>query len=261
MSRIKGRGYNNLSKSQFHIIRQNRYKIHPWLLKEFDTFDINGLQMLGIGYRMGTDHFQLTKRGGIMHSIDITPISKEITEQLFKLYNYSSELIIGDVENMPYEDNTFDFVYSFGVVHHTPDIQKTINKIYRILKPGGSCYIAVYNKNSWFFRYNIFLKNWILNKGYQKYTLKQQISLLEYPNNNKNLVVKLYTKKEVKKLFKKFSHHQITVNHLTKNELGVFNSIFTSKIKNYLRTKIGLVYNYKSIKAERSFIKENLIWM
>lgn len=188
---------------------------------------------------MGTDHFQLAKRGGIMHGIDITPSSKEITEQLFKLYNYSSELTIGDVENMPYEDNTFDFVYSFGVIHHTPDIQKAINEIYRVLKPGGSCYIAVYNKNSWFFRYNIFLKNWILNKGYQKYTLKQQISLVEYPNNNKNLVVKLHTKKEVKKLFKKFSHQQITVNHLTKNELGVFNSIFTNKIKNYLRTKIG----------------------
>lgn len=195
--------------------------------------------MLEIGYGMGTDHLQLAKRGGIMHGIDIAPTSKEITEQLFKLYNYSSELIIGDVENMPYKDSTFDFIYSFGVIHHTPNIEKAINEIYRVLKPGGKCYIAVYNKNSWYFRYNVFLKNWIINKGYRKRTLKQQVSLIENPGTNENLLVKLHTKKEIEKMFKEFSHKKITINHLTKNELGNFDLIFTNNIKEYLKRKIG----------------------
>lgn len=126
-----------LSKEYFDDLERSRYQIQDWQLSEFDTFDIKGKQVLEIGFGMGTDHLSLARRGGIMHGIDITPGNKSITEKRFALYGYETELVIGDAEHLPYADDSFDFVYSFGVLHHTPNMQAAIDEIYRVLKPGG----------------------------------------------------------------------------------------------------------------------------
>ncbi|MBK9249262.1 MAG: class I SAM-dependent methyltransferase [Ignavibacteria bacterium] len=70
------------------------------------------------------------------------------SQKRFELYGLKANLQLADAENMPFDDNSFDAVYSFGVIHHTPNIQKTIEETYRILKPGGQAIISVYNRNS-----------------------------------------------------------------------------------------------------------------
>lgn len=243
--------FDNLSESYFRDVMLERYKRQPWLLKDIHSFNINGKKVLEIGFGMGTDHLQLAKIGGVMYGIDITPTSKKITEQLFNTYGYCSELIIGDVESMPYKDKTFDFVYSFGVIHHTPNMRKAINEIYRVLKPRGKCYIAVYNRDSWFFWHDIFLKNYILNGDYKKFTLEQKLSMIEYPNNNPNLLVKLSTKKEIKDIFYKFSNIKIMTNHLT--DLGIWDSIFNQSLKKYLAKKIGWFIIIQAQKSNKNY--------
>jgi ubiquinone/menaquinone biosynthesis C-methylase UbiE len=55
---------------------------------------------------------------------------------------------VADAENLPFPDGSFDVVYSFGVLHHTPNTQKSIDEVYRVLKPGGRIIIMLYHKDS-----------------------------------------------------------------------------------------------------------------
>ena len=153
-----------------------------------------------------------------MNGISIAPGDKRIIERRFEVYGYHTEAIVGDAEKMPYKDNQFDFVYSFGVIHHCPNFEKALDEIYRIMKPGGQAYLAVYNKNSMFFWWTIFLWDYLRYCKFLKMKLKERLSLIEYPNNDKTLVVKLLTKKEFDKKLKQsgFIVDRIHIAHLNR---------------------------------------------
>jgi ubiquinone/menaquinone biosynthesis C-methylase UbiE len=53
-----------------------------------------------------------------------------------------------DCENLPYADDSFDIVYSWGIVHHTPDTQRALAEIVRVCRPGGTCKVMVYHRHS-----------------------------------------------------------------------------------------------------------------
>lgn len=100
---------------------------------------------------MGTDYLNLARQGAIMHGVDLIPKHGEVTAKRLKMYSLDSRIVIGDAETLPYRDETFDFVYSFGVIHHSPDTAKFVGEIKRVLKPGAKCWAALYHKNSLFF--------------------------------------------------------------------------------------------------------------
>lgn len=219
-----------MNKVYFEKQKESRYSDDLWLVDEIASLNVKGKKVLEVGYGMGTDHLELAKKGGIMHGISITPHDKEITDKRFEIYGYESDTIVGDAENMPYANSSFDFVYSVGVLHHCPDFDKSLKEIYRVLKPGGEAYIAVYNRDSVFFWWTLFFCGWILNPKFWKYTLKQRISLLEYPNDDPNLVVKLFTKKQfIAKLREmKFTVKSIKIRHLTRDSIA-YNKFFSDK--------------------------------
>ena len=128
---------------------------------------------------------------------------------------FHSGLLVGDVENMPYADNTFDFVYSYGVIHHTPNMEKAIEEIYRVLKPGGECWIAVYNKNSWFYR-RMLIPSYFLSGDYKHMSIAQRLNLIEYPNTNKDIMVRVTSKKELRRMFSKFEIVKMKTRSLTR---------------------------------------------
>ena len=155
-----------LRKGYFDEVEVYRYRTHPWILDNINRFDIKGKETLEIGYGMGTDHLSLARRGATMHGIDLTQRHYGITSKRFELYGESSKLLTGDAENLPYEDNFFDFVYSFGVIHHTPNTEKAISEIHRVLKPGGKCWVTVYHKNSIFFWWSVLLWKHIIKQRF-----------------------------------------------------------------------------------------------
>ena len=212
---MKKSKYEYLSKEYFDELDQKKLEADSFKAEEFQTFQIKGKKVLEIGYGMGSDHLALAKKGAICHGIDITEGNRTITEKHLKLYGYQSELIVGDAENMPYEDNTFDFVYSFGVIHHTPNMEQAIKEIYRVLKPGGKCWIGVYNKNSWFYRCML-VPSYFISGDFKRMTMKEKLSLIEYPNTNKDIMVRLTTKRELRKLFQQFSIDSMKTRGLTR---------------------------------------------
>jgi SAM-dependent methyltransferase len=117
------------------------------------------------------------------------------------------------------------------VIHHCQNTEKAISEIFRILKPKGKCYIAVYHKNSFFFWLYIYLSNFILKQGWKKRNLQEQISLLEYPNNNQNLVAKLHKKKEFEFLFKNFGNVKCKIKHLLPSDIPILGRFYKNQFK------------------------------
>ena len=228
-----------MSREFFEEVEKHRYRTHPWILEAIKKFNIRNKKVLEIGFGMGTDHLSLAKQGGIMHGLDLTPRNSEVTSRRFNLYGEKSEFTIGDAEYLPYKDHSFDFVYSFGVIHHSPDTQKIINEIHRILKPGGKCWVSVYHKNSVVFWWSLFLYNWILKGGFLRETLKQRISRMEYPQNNPNLVIKLYKRKEFEQMFSMFGNTISSVRHLLRDDISLFGSFIPERQIAKLGKKFG----------------------
>lgn len=217
------------TKEYFEGIEQHRYRTHPWIKESIDSFNITNKKVLEIGFGMGTDHLNLARRGAIMHGIDLTPTNREISTERFKIYGMKSDLITGDAENLPYMDNSFDFVYSFGVIHHSPDTQRIISEIYRVLKPGGKCWITVYHKNSVYFWWSVFLVNYLLKGGWKRRTLQQQLSRIEYPGDNENMVIKLYTRKEFASMFSSFRSVNSYIKHLLLCDIAYLAPFYKNK--------------------------------
>jgi ubiquinone/menaquinone biosynthesis C-methylase UbiE len=199
----------------FDEIRKDRHNNYaPWMLKTFNFEQYKNKKVLEIGVGVGTDHLELAKSGAILTGIDITLESVELTNKNLKLHGYKSNLLVADAEYLPFKDNSFDIVYSFGVLHHTPNTQKAINEVYRALKPQGRAIISLYHKNSLSFWGFVFLYDFILRGKFIKMTLEKRISAIEKGGEETKPLVKLFTKKQARELFNKFEKIKIFTRHV-----------------------------------------------
>jgi ubiquinone/menaquinone biosynthesis C-methylase UbiE len=136
------------SKQFFDEVERFRYDTQPFMRKlmEFDNF--RGKRLLEIGCGLGTDLLQFARAGALVTGVDLTPASVELVRKRFVLEGIPGIAQVADAEYLPFEDKSFDVVYSFGVLHHTPNTQRAIDEVYRVLKPGGRIIIMLYHKGS-----------------------------------------------------------------------------------------------------------------
>lgn len=126
-----------------------RYRTERHILGELDKLTLSGKKTLEIGLGQGADSMQLIERGALYYGIDLTPESVRRVKERFALFNKPyCEVQVANAEKIPYEDNTFDIVYSHGVIHHSPRIDLIVAEIHRVLKPGGQAVIMLYHKHS-----------------------------------------------------------------------------------------------------------------
>lgn len=191
-----------------------RYILEPIILDIINEVDLNRKNCLEIGVGLGADHSELAKKGSILSGIDLTERAINHTKKRLELMGLKSDLKIGDAENLPFKENLFDFIYSWGVIHHSPNTPKAVDEIYRILKPGGKARIMIYNKYS-LIGFMLWLRFGLpsfksLNFVYDKY--------LESPGT------KAYSYKEAKILFSSFVIEKIysplTHGDLLDSEVG-----------------------------------------
>jgi SAM-dependent methyltransferase len=105
-----------------------------------------GKKVLEIGVGLGADHQRFAQAGAELHGIDLTRRAVEHTRRFLVFSGLKSNLSVGDAENLDFPDQYFDIVYSWGVLHHSPDTPKTIIEVHRVLKLGGSARIMIYHK-------------------------------------------------------------------------------------------------------------------
>lgn len=135
-------------KEDFEAHARARYALEPYIL-EFAQFQrARGLRVLEIGVGMGADYLEWLKAGAITTGVDLSAASIERARQRCQQAGYPPDLHVADAEQLPFPDNSFDVVYSYGVMHHSPNTEQCVREGWRVLKPGGQARIMLYHHPS-----------------------------------------------------------------------------------------------------------------
>jgi ubiquinone/menaquinone biosynthesis C-methylase UbiE len=126
-----------------------RYRLEPYI-RDFARFDEGaGRDVLEIGVGMGADHLEWARSGPHrLAGVDLTPRAVAWTTQRLAAYGLASELREADAERLPFPDDSFDIIYSWGVLHHSPDTAQAFSEAYRALRPGGTLRAMIYHRPS-----------------------------------------------------------------------------------------------------------------
>jgi SAM-dependent methyltransferase len=124
---------------------RRRYELEPYI-EDFAAFaSARGRRVLEIGVGLGADHQRFAAAGAVLAGIDLTERAVAHARRRLELFGLASQLKQGDAENLAFEDASFDLVYSWGVIHHSPNTAKAVSEIHRVLKPGGVAKIMIYH--------------------------------------------------------------------------------------------------------------------
>src|SRR5262245_9843745 len=105
--------------------------------------------VLEIGVGMGADHLRWAHAAPRrLIGIDLTPRAVEHTAFRLAADGFPPRVLVADSEQLPFADASFDLVYSWGVIHHTPDTVAAVREIHRVLRPGGRARVMIYHARS-----------------------------------------------------------------------------------------------------------------
>lgn len=177
---------------------KRRYELEPYILDFAQFEEFRGRKVLEIGIGLGADHQKFSEVGAELYGIDLTERAVAHTRNRLACLGLESRLEVGDAENLAFEDESFDLVYSWGVLHHSPDTPRTISEVWRVLKRGGICKIMVYHKWS--------MVGFLLWLRYALLTLRPFTSLKAiYARHLESPGTKAYSIAEAKAMFEIFS--------------------------------------------------------
>jgi len=186
--------------SRDDYLRQSniRYDLEPYIL-EFAGFDrVKKKKVLEIGTGLGADHQKFSEAGAILYGIDLTRRAVEHSQRRFRVFGLNTNLQVADAEDLAFENESFDFVYSWGVLHHTPNTERAVAEAFRVLKPGGTAKVMIYHKYSF-----VGVMLWM---RYGLLRLKPMTSMREiYSQYLESPGTKAYSISEARELFREFT--------------------------------------------------------
>ena len=127
---------------------RKRYELEPYIEGFAGFATARDRDVLEIGVGLGADHQRFAEAGARLSGVDLTERAIAHTRRRLQKRGLASRLQVADAEELPFADASFDVVYSWGVLHHTPDTPKAIEEVRRVLRPGGIARIMIYHKYS-----------------------------------------------------------------------------------------------------------------
>lgn len=207
-------------------------KLYPYGKKILDYGGCKGKSVLEIGCGMGSHSLKMSGNAKSHCALDLNFSSAVLAKRRFEIFESPGNILNADAEYLPFNDESFDRVYSLGVIHHTPDTEKAISEISRVMKSGGDAIIMLYHKNSIFYYVTILVRNRIkfailkiiplrlVTMIYQgdkyKIRIKNALDKLSWKDLTRftirvstdsfpNPLSKVYAKQQCSRLFKDFS--------------------------------------------------------
>lgn len=139
----------------YELVEAHRYTTEWHIPIAADFASTRDLKVLEIGCGLGTDGAQFAEAGADYTGVDLTDAAVELARKRFELFDLRGNFQTADAENLDFADESFDLVYSHGVLHHTPETGKAIREIHRVLRPGGRAVVMLYHRGSYNYRVNI----------------------------------------------------------------------------------------------------------
>ena len=136
-------------EQRFRKQAEARFRLEPYI-RNFARFEEGcGRDVLEIGVGMGADHLEWARSGlQRLAGVDLTRRAVAWTSQRLAAYGFASDLKEADAEHLPFVDDSFDIVYSWGVLHHSPDTQQAFREAHRVLRSGGALRAMIYHRPS-----------------------------------------------------------------------------------------------------------------
>jgi ubiquinone/menaquinone biosynthesis C-methylase UbiE len=128
------------------------------LFVDFDS--LAGKDVLDVGIGSGIATQLLAESGARVTGVDLTDWAVETTRRRLTAFGLKAEVLQADAEDLPFEDAGFDLVFSWGVIHHSSDMDRALAELVRVAKPGGQVVLMVYHRRSLFF---------VVYRGFQRF--------------------------------------------------------------------------------------------
>ncbi len=167
-----------------------RYELEPQILALADFPSGAGKRVLEVGVGMGADLLRWMDAGADATGVDLTKRAVAITRRRLGEAGFDADVRVADAERLPFESDSFDIVYSWGVLHHSPSPPTALAEACRVLAPGGRLKLMLYHRRSW-----VALAAWArfcLLRGRPFATLGDAVAHVESPGT------KAYTTGEVR---------------------------------------------------------------
>ena len=132
----------------FDEVTAQRYALEPHIpeVVRFERWVDRDVLEAGCG--IGTDGAQFAAAGARYTGLDFSPSAIDLARRRFDLEGLPGRFVTGSITDLPFPDDTFDLVFSHGVIHHVRSTEKAAKEFERVLKPGGTALVMVYHRRS-----------------------------------------------------------------------------------------------------------------
>jgi SAM-dependent methyltransferase len=149
----------------------------PWRKIPFERLipfdDLADKDVLEIGVGYGTHAQLLASHCGSFVGIDLTTVATTMTAKRLKLAGLPGSVLQMDAERMAFRNASFDYIWSWGVVHQSADTRRVLEEMHRVLRRGGRCAVMVYYRSWWNYRVSGFIRWMFLGHWRHGYSLHQ----------------------------------------------------------------------------------------
>jgi SAM-dependent methyltransferase len=223
------------TKAYFDEVEKRKYFVEPHIpgFAQFERW--KGKKVLEVGCGIGTDTINFARAGALVTAIDLSEESLKIAKQRAKVFNLNDKISFyhanGEELSTYVTIEPYDLVYSFGVIHHTPNPSKAVAQIKQYMTASSELRLMLYAKDSW--------KRMMIEAGFDQPEAQDGCP-----------IAYTYTEDEVRRLLDEFNILEIRRDH-----------IFPFVVEKYVKYEYEIVPWFASMPKDMFFaLEKNLGW-
>ncbi len=141
------------TREYFDEVEARKYRVEPHIpgFAQFERW--RGKRVLEVGCGIGTDTINFARAGAAVTAVDVSTESLALARKRAEVFGLQDRIRFfhADAERLSeaLAPESYDLVYSFGVIHHTPRPARAAAEIRKFMESGSELRLMVYAKNSW----------------------------------------------------------------------------------------------------------------